>query len=181
MAPPQVWVNRTPCSCGKVVKKCSEQPGERLGVAVEPVGHLVAEVVDRVVAAPQDAVVRCEPVVVELVARVGDALAALPADRRELVGGQRLGDQRVVADRDDVGAQPAEQGGEGVGAEGDVAGGTTPYAVCSPSPDPVSSTESTAEFSKIRTPTRRQACLRPPASRAGSTIATPERSSRPPR
>ena len=43
-----------------------------------------AEVVDRVVAAPQDPVVGGEPEVVELVVRVGQALAPRPADRLPL-------------------------------------------------------------------------------------------------
>ena len=82
MTPPQAWVNRRPWrACGNVAKKCSEQPRERLVVAVEAVRHLVAEVVDGVVP-PEDAVVRREPVVVELVARVGEPLTPLPADRR---------------------------------------------------------------------------------------------------
>ena len=57
------------------------------------------EVVDRVVAAPQDPVVGREPEVVELVVRVRQALAARPADRRALLRGQRLGHEHVVVDR----------------------------------------------------------------------------------
>ena len=44
-----------------------------------------------------------QPVVVELVGDVADALPVAPADGRELGGAQRLGDERVVVDRHDVG------------------------------------------------------------------------------
>ena len=60
-----------------------------------------AVAVDGVPAAEQDAAVGGEPVVVELVAAVADALAVRPADR---VAGrvERLGDEHVVVDRHDV-------------------------------------------------------------------------------
>jgi len=60
----------------------------------------VAVVVDRVVAAPQDPVVRAEPVVVELVRAVADALTVAPADLGELGVGQGLGHEYVVVDGD---------------------------------------------------------------------------------
>ena len=40
----------------------------------------VAEVVEGVPTAPEDPIVRCEPVVVELVAHVREALAVRPSD-----------------------------------------------------------------------------------------------------
>ena len=58
-----------------------------------------------------------EPVVVELVAGVADPLSARPADRRQLVGGERLGHEHVVVHRDDVVPQPLQQRRVRVGAE----------------------------------------------------------------
>ena len=78
--------------------------------------------VDGVVTAPQDPVVRGQPVVVELVAQVADALPVPPPDRGELRRAERLGHQHVVIDRHDVGPQPAHQRGERVGAERDLLG-----------------------------------------------------------
>ena len=66
------------------------------------------------IAAPQDPVVGGQPEVVELVARVGHALAAAPADRRALRRRQRLRHQDVVVDRHEQrheAAQPARIGG----------------------------------------------------------------------
>ena len=66
-----------------------ELPGEQLEgrrPVVELAFEPAAEVVDGVVAAPQDPVVGRQPVVVELVAAVVDALAVAPADRRQLLG-----------------------------------------------------------------------------------------------
>ena len=62
-----------------------EVPGqhlEGLRPLVEMRPQAVAEVVDGVVAAPEDAVVARQPVVMELVAGVGGALAVLPTHRR---------------------------------------------------------------------------------------------------
>ena len=56
----------------------------RLGPVLVRGSHAAAVVVDRVVAAEQDPVVAAEPVVVELVRQVADALPVAPADRREL-------------------------------------------------------------------------------------------------
>ncbi len=101
-----------------------EVPGE-LGVRLRAVVVLgtdpAAVRVDRVVAAPQDAVVGGEAEVVELVRRVAEALSVLPADRGELVGGERLRHQGVVVDRDRVGAHALDQAREDVRAEGDLA------------------------------------------------------------
>jgi len=60
------------------------QPVEGRRPLVVARAHLPAEVVDGVVAAPHDAVVGREPVVVELVGRVADALPIGPADRGQL-------------------------------------------------------------------------------------------------
>ena len=62
--------------------------GERrvgLGVELVLATHLAAEVVDRVVATPEDAVVTRETVVVELISGVGDALAPRPPNALELL------------------------------------------------------------------------------------------------
>src|SRR5207237_4598747 len=64
-------------------KRAEEVPGERgegsRALIVGP-ADVAAEVVDGVVAAPQDPVVGGQPVVMELVTRVADALPVLPAD-----------------------------------------------------------------------------------------------------
>ena len=84
MAPPQAFVNSSPASCGKVVKKCCDRRAKVSGRHSRRGVDLAAEVVDGVVAAPQDAVVLGQPVVVELVGVVGEALAVAPADGVEL-------------------------------------------------------------------------------------------------
>ena len=76
-----------------------------------------AVVVDGVVAAPQDPAVGERPVVVELVAGVGDPLPLRPAQRRPLRVGQRLGHQDVVVDRHDVLPQPPHRRRVGVGGD----------------------------------------------------------------
>jgi hypothetical protein len=82
-----------------------------------------AVVVDRVVAAPQDPVVRGHPVVVELVGQVADPLPVPPADAAELARRQRLGDQDVVVHRHGVQPDPADQAAERVRAQRGLAGG----------------------------------------------------------
>ena len=81
-----------------------------------------AEPVDRVVTAPEDPVVGRQPVVVELVAHVADALAVRPADRRALLGAERLGDQHVVPDGTIRRRISPEQPREGAGREQHLAG-----------------------------------------------------------
>ncbi len=120
MAPPQTWENLTSSSCGNVWKKCDRQLGPRLRPALQVGRHLRTPVVDGVVAAPQDPVVGREPVVVELVGDVGQALAVGPADAGQLGRGERLGDQAVVVHGDHVLAQPLEQRPVGVRAEHDL-------------------------------------------------------------
>ena len=78
------------------------EPGGQDVVALEVAPGPLAGVVHRVVAAQEDPVVVGQPVVVELVARVADALPVLPADRRPHVVGQRSGHHHVVEDRHDV-------------------------------------------------------------------------------
>ena len=109
MTPPHAWVKRSPSSCGKVAKKCSASTAKVSGLALEPLVGAAAEVVDGVVAAPEDAPVVGEPVVVEQVAGVGEPVPLGPADGRALLGRERLGDQGVVPHRHDVGRQPAQQ------------------------------------------------------------------------
>ena len=74
----------------------------------------VAEVVDDVVSAPQDPVIGREPVIVKLIAEIGQALPALPADGVLLLRREGFGDQDIVVDRHDVVAEPTQQIGEGV-------------------------------------------------------------------
>src|SRR4249919_1285942 len=68
-----------------------------------------SEVIDRVVAAPEDPVVRGEAVVVELVARVADALTPPPSHGRELRGTEWFCHEDVVIDRDHLPAQAAQK------------------------------------------------------------------------
>ena len=78
-------------------------------MVVELGADRAAVAVDGVVAAPQDPVVGCQPVVVELVGHVADALAPRqPIDSR-LVGVERLGHERVVVDRRDIAADRRQQ------------------------------------------------------------------------
>ena len=58
-----------------------------------------------------------QPVVVELVAGVGEALAPRPADGRPPLGVERLRHEDVVVDRDDREAEPLEERREGVRAQ----------------------------------------------------------------
>ena len=67
MAPAQRCVNRTPSSCGNVVKKWLASVSKVSGRSSYSGPDAAAVVVDGVVAAEQDAVVAAEPVVVELV------------------------------------------------------------------------------------------------------------------
>ena len=100
-----------------------EEVTGQLGVQVGPVLVLPADapaaVVERVPAAPQDAPVLSEPVVVEHVAGVRQRLPARPADGPELGLAQRLGHQSVVVHGQDVQAQTAQQRPEGVGGKHD--------------------------------------------------------------
>ena len=82
----------------------------------------VAEVVEGVPTAPQDPVVRCESVVVELVARVREALAVGPADGGQSVASKRFGHQDVVVHRYDEAPDASNLGPEGVGCHDGISG-----------------------------------------------------------
>ena len=91
---------------------------ERLRPPVElRVVDPVAEVVDGVVAAEQDPAVGRQAVVVELVPAVGDPLPVRPADRPALLGGERLGHERVVVDGRDEPPDRARERRIGAGGE----------------------------------------------------------------
>src|SRR3990172_3381669 len=79
----------------------------------------IAEVVDGVVTAPQDAIVRRTAVVMELVARVADALVLPPAKAFQPLGPEGLGDEHVVVDREDPAAQPAQRAPEAISGDHD--------------------------------------------------------------
>ena len=93
------------------------QPGERGRVRIARGADAAAVVVDRVEATPQDPVVGGQPVVVELVPGVGEALPVPPSDAGQLGGRQRLGHQRVVVHRHEVVPEPAQQRPVAAGAE----------------------------------------------------------------
>ena len=99
IAPPQRYGKREAVQLRERPEELRLEPLEGLRPVVELRPDPAAEVVDRVVAAPQDPVVGGEPEVVELVVPVAQALAPLPADRRALVGRQRIGHEDVVVDR----------------------------------------------------------------------------------
>jgi hypothetical protein len=69
-----------PFELGKGLKKALCQPGETLGSLLKTVVRTASVVVDGVVATPENAVVSGEPVVVELILAVGEALAVAPTD-----------------------------------------------------------------------------------------------------
>ena len=75
IAPPHLCVKRDALELRERREEVLGQHRERRGPLVELVAQAVAPVVDRVVAAPEDAVVLGQAVVVELVAGVADALA----------------------------------------------------------------------------------------------------------
>ena len=110
MTPDQRWVKRVPSSWGKVDGEVAGQGLEGLAAVVVVGLDGSSVVVDRVVAAPQDPPVRGDPVVVELVAGVGEADRRVPADAGQLLGGQRFGRQDVVVDGDGPVPQPAQRG-----------------------------------------------------------------------
>ena len=82
IAPPHRCENRSPSSWGNVSKNWRARSSNVAGRWSYDGRTLPAEVVDRVVAAPQDPVVRGQPVVVELVGHVVEALSPAPADGR---------------------------------------------------------------------------------------------------
>ena len=177
MAPPHWWLNRSPSQLGEGLEELAGQQVERRRPVVELAGDPAAEVVDRVVAAPEDPVVRRQPVVVELVAAVVDALPVPPADRGQLLGRQRLGHQRVVVDRHRVPAHPLHERGERVGAEGDPprthGARRTPSAPPSRT-RPCRGPRRACPRGSARRGARRRR-RRPQASRAGSTRALSSR------
>ena len=124
IAPPHLWEKPRSASCGIGVGEVGGELEEGLLALVEPRLHPAAVVVDRVVAAVEDAGrpvrVGREPRVVEAVVEVGDALPALPAQALELFGGERVRHERVVVDRHRVLPGTRDEGLEDVGAEGDV-------------------------------------------------------------
>ena len=146
---------------------------------VEPRPEAVARVVDRVVAAPQDAPVLRRPVVVELVARVADALAPAPADRRPLRVRERLGHEDVVVHGHDVVREPSQQRRVGVRGQGHAIGARpAPRASCGDDmrrPRPPARVTGRA-LEHPHPESRGRPRRRPHASLAGSTRATPSRS-----
>ena len=64
--------------------------------------YATVTVVNGIVAAPQDSTVSSWAVVVELVARITEALSTIPTDGLPLLIRQGFGHQNVVVDRNDV-------------------------------------------------------------------------------
>ena len=81
--------------------------------------HAVVPVVVRVVAAPQNAIVGRESVVVELIAGISEPFATRPADVGHLCSREGLGHQDVVVHRDDVATHLSERLGPCVGCNDD--------------------------------------------------------------
>ncbi len=117
MTPDQRCVKRRPPELRERVEEVAGELGEQVRPVLLLGRDATAAVVHRVPAAPEDALILGEPVVVEHVAGVRERLAPAPADRLELLRAERLRHQRVVVDRDDVVAEPLEQRREGVGGE----------------------------------------------------------------
>ena len=111
MAPAQRWAEPDVLELREGDEEVRGQPPEHLE-AIRTSGRRGGSDPNRVTAAPHDPVVRREPVVVELVGGVADALARAPADPVELLVRQRLGGQHVVVDRDGVQPVAAQQARE---------------------------------------------------------------------
>ena len=99
------------------MKKWLASSAVRLGAVLVLGAHASAVVVHGVVAAEQDASVSGLAEVVELVGEVAQALPVIPADRRALVGAERLGHQHVVVDGHGHERVAAQQRGEDVRGE----------------------------------------------------------------
>ena len=99
------------------MKKCCESRANEASWSSRRGRDGPAEAIDRVQPAPEDAIVRGQSVVVELVRPLADSLASLPADRGALRRVERLAHQRVVVHGSDVAAQRAKQGREGAGRQ----------------------------------------------------------------
>ena len=104
------------------VLELGEHLAQMLGEQREGLGSLVvtavdASLVDRVVAAEEDATVVGGPVVVELIAHVRQPLTTRPPDRVPLRLGERLSHEDVVVDRYDVVRQPSQQRRKCVGGK----------------------------------------------------------------
>src|SRR5919197_1140968 len=87
---------------GEHLEELSRQHRVRRLAALELRPNVVAEVVDRVIAAPEDPVVPRQAEVVKLVAQLEDPLPIPPPDTAQSLGSKRFGDEYVVVHRDDV-------------------------------------------------------------------------------
>ncbi|MNI17268.1 hypothetical protein D3C73_706330 [compost metagenome] len=96
------------------------QGGEAVGTLGQRLVAAAAEVIDRVIAAPENAVILGLAQVMKLIAAVGDAVAPDPANGAQLLVVQRLGCQGIVIDRNDLGFQRPQQGRRDVGGERDL-------------------------------------------------------------
>ena len=110
---------RQPVELRERGEEVRRERAERLGPLLVRRPHPPPGVVDGVVPAPEDPVVRGQPGVVELVGQVTEPLPVGPADRGELLGAQRLGHQHVVVDRHRQQPGPAQQRREDVRRERD--------------------------------------------------------------
>ena len=102
---------------GEGLQEVPRESRVTLGALLVLAPQAAREVVDRVVATPQDPVVAREAVVVEPVSRVGHTLAIRPADARALLVGERLRHERVVPDGDHRSPHAAHRAPEGVGGD----------------------------------------------------------------
>ena len=167
MAPPQRCVKRMPSQLREGGEEVLGEPREGGVVLVEVGAHRAAVAVDGVVAAPQDAVVGGEPVVVEAVGRVADSLAAAPADRLALRAVQRLGDERVVVDRQHVAAHRAQQRRERARGQQHTPCPHPPPARCTSTPAPARASRVAGLCSNTRTPGRERGVAQPARQPAG--------------
>ena len=157
------------------------QPVERRRALVALGRHAAGEVVDRVVAAPEDPAVVGLAVVVEQVRDVGESLPAVPADRRALLRRQRLGHQHVVVDGHDVAPDRAHERRERAGREQRAAREHATPGRLGAHARAVAASAVTGVPSQIRAPAASAARARPQHSRAGSTSAETSRVHSPPR
>ena len=158
IAPPQRCVKRMPLELRERLDEVLGEHAERLVALVEVPADAVAPVVDRVVAAVEDAVVGRQPEVVELVAAVGQPLAVGPAERGELRRRERLGHEHVVVDRQHAPAHRAQERRIRARREHDAA---RPHTAGRAREDdaarPRARSRATGERSQMRTPSSRTA------------------------
>jgi hypothetical protein len=115
------------------VAQCGEGLVELFGQPIEALGPLrqffitgAANIINCIVAAPENPVVGRLAQIVKLVPSVGNAITTVPADRLQLRFAPRLTDQYVVVDGDHAGGQVPQQSGCDFGGQGNLTSAHVP-------------------------------------------------------